>query len=151
VRGTAVFMSGKRAGVPVALLHNLKHNHVLHERILLMHVETLDLPAAAPEDRLTIKDLGEGFFFVHMSFGFSETPDVPKAMKDHMPPELAYDFARTTFFLGRESYAVAKDTTGFNRYRLALFSWLSRNSTAATAYFRLPPSRVVELGAQLTV
>jgi len=151
VPGTAVFLSGKRSGIPIALLHNLKHNHVLHERILLMHVETLDLPAVPPEQRLSIESLSEGFHFVTLRFGFSETPDVPAAMREHMPPELAYEHARTTFFLGRESYAVARDTVGFNRIRLAVFSWLSRNSTPATAYFRLPPSRVVELGAQLTV
>jgi KUP system potassium uptake protein len=151
VPGTAVFLSGKKAGVPVSLLHNLKHNQILHEHVILMHVETLDVPTVQKEDRVRVEDLGSGFHLLTVRFGFSETPDVPAAMKLHMPAGLSYDHARITFFLGRESYAVARDTRGFNRLRLAIFSWMSRNSTAATAYFRLPPSRVVELGAQLTL
>lgn len=151
VAGTAVFMSGKHSGVPTSLLHNLKHNHILHQRVLLLHVETLDTPAATGAERLVIEGLGEEIHFVHLRFGFSETPDVPAALKAHLPAAMRYDQAHTTFFLGRESYAVARDTRGLNRLRLALFAVLSRNATPATAYFRLPPSRVVELGAQLTV
>jgi KUP system potassium uptake protein len=151
VSGTAVFMSGKRSGVPISLLHHLKHNQTLHQRVLLMHVETLDSPVASNAERLVVEDLGEGIHSVHMRFGFSETPDVPATMKANLPEPLKYDPGRTTFFLGRETYAVGKDTHGFNRFRLGLFSLLSRNSTPATAYFQLPASRVVELGAQLTV
>jgi K+ transporter len=123
----------------------------LHQRVLLMHVETLDSPVAADDERLGVEDLGEGIHAVHLRFGFAETPDVPAAMKAHLPPALKYDQGRTTFFLGRETYAVAKDTRGFDRFRLGLFSVLSRNATPATAYFQLPASRVVELGAQLSV
>jgi KUP system potassium uptake protein len=151
VSGTAVFMSGKRTGVPIALLHHLKHNQTLHQRVLLMHVETLDSPVAGDAERLSVEDLGEGVHAVHLRFGFAETPDVPAAMKAHLPPALKYDQGRTTFFLGRETYAVAKDTRGFDRFRLGLFSVLSRNAIPATAYFQLPASRVVELGAQLSV
>lgn len=151
VAGTAVFMSGKRSGVPISLLHHLKHNQTLHKRVLLMHVETLDSPVASDGERLAVEDLGEGIHSVHMRFGFSETPDVPATMKAHLPAELKYEQGRTTFFLGRETYTVGKDTRGFNRFRLGLFSLLSHNSTPATAYFQLPASRVVELGAQLTV
>ena len=151
VAGAAVFMSGKRSGVPTSLLHNLKHNHILHQRVLLLHVETLNTPAATGAERVVVEELGEGIHFVHLRFGFSETPDVPAALKAHLPAAMRYDQGHTTFFLGRESYAVARDTRGLNRLRLALFAVLSRNATPATAYFRLPPSRVVELGAQLTV
>ena len=116
-----------------------------------MHVETLDSPVAGDAERLSVEDLGEGVHAVHLRFGFAETPDVPAAMKAHLPPALKYDQGRTTFFLGRETYAVAKDTRGFDRFRLGLFSVLSRNAIPATAYFQLPASRVVELGAQLSV
>jgi KUP system potassium uptake protein len=151
VSGTAVFMSGKRSGVPLALLHHLKHNQTLHQRVLLLHVETLDTPVATDDERLAVENLGEGIHALHLRFGFSETPDVPAAMKAHLPADLKYDQGRTTFFLGRETYAVGKDTRGFDRFRLGLFSLLSHNATPATAYFQLPASRVVELGAQLTV
>lgn len=152
VPGTAVYMSGKPDGVPIALLHNLKHNHVLHEQVILLNVQTLDVPKATPEERFVTETVGEGLHRVVLRYGFSEDPDVPKGLAAAAASQgKNYDPGKTTFFLGRESYAVGKKTSGFDRFRLAWYAWMSRNASPPTVAFRLPPSRVVELGAQLTL
>jgi KUP system potassium uptake protein len=151
VSGYAIYMSGKTGGIPLALLHNLKHNQVLHEKVLLLHVETLDASRATPEERFDVKELGEGFYLMHLRYGFSETPNVPKTLKLHMTGSLHYDPGKTTFFLGRETYAINKHLNVITKFRMVIFAWMTRNATPATAYFSLPPSRVVELGAQITL
>ncbi|MGC4016710.1 MAG: KUP/HAK/KT family potassium transporter [Luteolibacter sp.] len=151
VRGTAIFMTGQADAVPVPLLHNLKHNGVIHERLILLHVLTLDVAVAAKEERFEFKDLGQGFLNVILRFGFSEEPDVPQALKEGMPPEIGYHPGRTSFFLGRETIVTGKACTSKHRVRLAIFASMLRNATPASAYFKLPPNRVVELGAQVTL
>ncbi len=151
VSGTAVYMSGKGTQVPTALLHNLKHNQVLHEKLILLHVETLDQPRANPCEILTHVDLEDGLHRVTLRFGFTETPDVPNALKTYLPAVLKFQPGRATYFLGRESYGVGKNATFLDRIRLSLFAIMARNASPATAYFQLPPGRVVELGAQLTL
>lgn len=151
VRGTAIYMSGKTGGIPLALLHNLKHNQILHERVLLLHVETLDASHAMPEERYAAEELGQGLFLVHLRYGFSEKPNVPQSLKEFSCAGLPFDASKVTFFLGRETYVMGKSLTAMERVRLALFAWMTRNATPATAYFSLPPSRVVELGAQITL
>lgn len=151
VRGTAIFMTGQADAVPVPLLHNLKHNGVIHERLILLHVVTLDVAVAAPEERFSFKELGQGFYNVTLRFGFSEEPDVPVALKEGMPPEIGYHPGRTSFFLGRETIITSKASTSKHRLRLAVFASMLRNATPASAYFKLPPNRVVELGAQVTL
>jgi KUP system potassium uptake protein len=151
VRGTAIFMTGQADAVPVALLHNLKHNGVIHERVMLLHVLTLDAAVAAPEERFEFADLGQGFHNVKLRFGFAEEPDVPQALKENMPPEIGYHPGRTSFFLGRETIITSKQSTSKHRIRLAIFASMLRNATPASAYFKLPPNRVVELGAQVTL
>lgn len=151
VSGTAFYMCGKTGGIPLALLHNLKHNQVLHERVVLLHVETLDASHATDDEKCDIHELGMGFYLLHLRFGFSETPNVPAALKQHLTGDIKYEPNKSTFFLGRETYAVSRNLNVLDRIRLAIFAWMTRNATPATAYFSLPPSRVVELGAQITL
>lgn len=151
VSGTAVYMSGRGDTVPAALLHNLKHNQVLHERVVLLHVETLDQPYADADAAASHTDLGEGMHRVSLSFGFADTPDVPEALKTRLPEAVRFNPGKATYFLGRETYGVGKDAGTLDRLRLAIFATMARNASPATAYFRLPPGRVVELGAQITL
>ena len=151
VSGTAIYMSGKGTQVPTALLHNLKHNQVLHERVILLHVMTLDQPMADPDEMLDHEDLGEGLHRVTLRFGFAETPDVPSALKAHLPESIRFQPGKATYFLGSETYGVGKNATFIDHIRLSLFAMMARNASPATAYFQLPPGRVVELGAQITL
>jgi KUP system potassium uptake protein len=151
VPGTAIYMSGKGLQVPTALLHNLKHNQVLHERLILLHVMTLDQPRAGIGESLDYQELGEGLHRVTLKFGFAETPDIPKALKNWMPEAVRFQPGKATYFLGRETYGIGKNATFIDRIRLSLFAVMARNASPATAYFQLPPGRVVELGAQITL
>lgn len=151
VSGTAIYMSGKGTQVPTALLHNLKHNQVLHERVILLHVMTLDQPMADPNEILEHEDLGEGLHRATLRFGFAETPDVPAALKSRLPEDIRFQPGKATYFLGSETYGVGKNATLIDRIRLSLFAMMARNASPATAYFQLPPGRVVELGAQITL
>jgi len=151
VSGTAIYMSGKGLEVPTALLHNLKHNQVLHERLILLHVATLDQPWASRDETLDYQELGEGLHRVTLKFGFAETPDVPSALKARMPEAVRFQPGKATYFLGRETYGIGKNATFTDRIRLSLFEVMARNASPATAYFQLPPGRVVELGAQITL
>ncbi|MEN9974960.1 MAG: hypothetical protein RLZZ282_966 [Verrucomicrobiota bacterium] len=151
VPGTAIYMSGKGLEVPTALLHNLKHNQVLHERLVLLHVMTLDQPRAGCGESLGYQELGEGLHRVTLRFGFAETPDIPSALRTWMPEAVRFQPGKATYFLGRETYGVGKNATFIDRIRLSLFAVMARNASPATAYFQLPPGRVVELGAQMTL
>ncbi len=151
VHGTAVYMSGRGDTVPTALLHNLKHNQVLHEKVVLLHVHTLDQPYVNPSECAEHIDLGQGLHRVKLNFGFADTPDVPEALKKRLPEEFKFHPGKATYFLGRETYGVGKNASALDRIRLALFAIMARNASPATAYFRLPPGRVVELGAQITL
>lgn len=151
VSGTAIYMSGKGTQVPTALLHNLKHNQILHERVILLHVMTLDQPRACFDEALEHQEIGEGLHRVTMRFGFAETPDVPNTLKTRLPEEIRFQPGKATFFLGSETYGVGKKATFIDRIRLSLFALMARNASPATAYFQLPPGRVVELGAQITL
>jgi KUP system potassium uptake protein len=133
------------------MLHNLKHNQVLHERLILLHVITLDEPHATEANSLTHEENGEGLHRVVLRFGFADEPDVPNALKKHLPQAIRFQPGKATYFLGRETYAVGKKASLFDRIRLSIFATMARNASPATAYFKLPPGRVVELGAQLTL
>lgn len=151
VSGTAVYMSGKDTKVPTALLHNLKHNQVIHQQVILLHVATTDEPHAGGPGSMDHQDLGEGVHRVTLRFGFADSPDVPRALKELIPGELRFHPGKATYFLGRETYGVGKKASLFDRARLFLFAVMARNASPATAYFQLPPGRVVELGAQITL
>ncbi|MGE5236736.1 MAG: potassium transporter Kup [Acidobacteriota bacterium] len=150
VPGTAVFLSGTLHRTPPALLHNLKHNKVLHRRVVLLTVVTEEQPRVGKDERIEVKELGEGFFRVVLRYGFMETSDVPKALKRIKFKGLEFPPAETTYFLGKETI-LATSRPGMAIWRERLFALMSRNARAATAFFNLPPNRVVELGSQVEI
>ncbi len=145
---TAVFMARDPEGVPHALLHNLKHNGVLHEQTLLLNVQSLETPAATKKERLDVVDLGQGFYQVTVRFGFMETPDIPEALLGLPAFGLDPSPMKTTFFLGKETL-LPKRREGMSWLRKQLFALMARNSQTASSYFHLPPNRVIELGQQV--
>jgi len=150
VAGTAVFLSARADSVPGALLHNLKHNKVLHERVLITQVVVDDTPFVAEEKRLEVEKLGKGFFIVHIHHGFFETPDVPKALTDARRFGLAVDAETTTFFIGRETLVPAEHSVlpGWRRW---IYMQLAAGALSPARFYHLPPNRVIELGAQVTI
>jgi KUP system potassium uptake protein len=149
VPGTAVFMSGNAMGTPPALTHNLKHNHVLHERIVLLTARTQQTPRVDERDRIAVEPLGHGFWRATVTFGFMEEPDIPAALRLITDPQLQIDSKTVTYFLGRETLIPVRRIHHMALWREKLFVTMSKNAMTATNYFRLPPDRVVELGAQL--
>ncbi|WP_114393330.1 potassium transporter Kup [Oleisolibacter albus] len=150
VAGTAVFLTGNLGTVPHALLHNLKHNKVLHERVILMTLIMEEVPTVAPEQRLQVEKLGKGFFCVTARFGFMDEPDVPRALEACRAYGLAVDLDETSYFLGRETL-VPSSRPDLARWQEGLFIALSATALPATRFFRLPPGRVVELGTQIEI
>ncbi|MBS0461153.1 MAG: potassium transporter Kup [Proteobacteria bacterium] len=149
VEGTAVFLTPRGEHVPHALLHNLKHNKVLHERNVLLSVKTLDVAYADSEDACAVTELGNGFQRIVLSFGFAEEPDVPAALV-HGVCGQEFDMMDTTFFSSRESL-VAAQKAGMARWRDMLFAFMARNATSATDFFRIPGNRLVELGTKIEI
>jgi KUP system potassium uptake protein len=150
VTGTAVFLSARADAVPGALLHNLKHNKVLHERILITQVVVDDTPLVAPEKRLEVEKLGKGFFTVRIHHGFFETPDVPKALAEARRFGLAIDPETTTYFVGRETLLPAEHSS-LTHWRGWLYMQLASNALSPARFYHLTPNRVVEMGAQVTI
>jgi KUP system potassium uptake protein len=150
VPGTAVFMTNSAIGVPHALLHNLKHNKVLHERILLLTVRIEDVPYITHPSRLALEDLGQGFYRLIFHYGFMEDIDVPAALTQLEGCGPRYNMADTSFFLARQTLISTKHP-GMAIWREKLFSWMLRNSESAMEYFKLPSNRVVELGSQVEI
>jgi KUP system potassium uptake protein len=151
VPGTAVYMSGNRYGTPLALLHNLKHNKVLHEEVVLLTVRTEEVPYLTnPRDRVALENLHEGFWRAQIHFGFMEKPNVPVALDRVKQAGLRFDPMRTTYFIGRETI-LATRKRGLSSWRGSCFAWMTRNAGDVTSYFCLPPNGVVELGARVEV
>ncbi len=150
VPGTAVFLTANLDAVPHALLHNLKHNKVLHERNVLLTVEVLETPTAEDDERVAIEHLDDNFYKLTLRFGFAEDPDVPDTIESIQACGLPFDLMDTTFFLSRESI-VATDRPGMVRWRDKLFVFMQRNATPATAFFQIPGNRLVELGTQVEI
>jgi KUP system potassium uptake protein len=150
VPGTAIFLTANINAVPNALLHNLKHNKVLHERNVLMTVETLESPVAEYGERTEITALGNEFFRLTLRFGFAEEPDIPAALQSCSAKGLGFDMMDTTFFISRET-VVATDRAGMPLWRDRLFAFLARNASSATAFFRIPGNRLIELGTQVEI
>ncbi len=144
--GSAIFMTGSGAGVPPTLLHNLRHNKVLHASVVLLTVVTEEIPEVPDARRVEIEPLGSGFFRVTLRYGFVEEPDVPAAIALARGRGLPIDKDDITYFLGRETLLAAAKESGMAQWREALFSLMSKNAMRATAFFRIPPERVVELG-----
>jgi KUP system potassium uptake protein len=150
VPGTAVFMTANEEGVPNALLHNLKHNKVLHERNVILTVETVETPVAEAAERAHVEALGDSFYSLCLRFGFSEDPNVPRALLAIGECGLPFDLMDTTFFLSRES-VVATDRPGMALWRDRLFAFMQRNAVPATAFFQIPGNRLIELGTQVEI
>jgi len=148
VPGTAVVMTSDATGAPPVLLHHLKHNKLLHERVIMLSIQTADIPYVAAEERVTLRDYGDGFFFVVARYGFMETPAVQEIIEALKPLGLEVRVADTSYFLGRETL-LATGKEKLARWRKRLFILMARNARPATDYFGLPPNRVVELGAQI--
>ncbi|MBW3570879.1 MAG: potassium transporter Kup [Gemmatimonadetes bacterium] len=148
VGGTAVYMYGNPEGTPPALLHNLIHNKVLHERVVLLTVETEEIPMVDDEQRVEVSELGHGVFRVVLRYGFTEDPDIPSALALARDRGLTFKPMETSYFLGRETL-IASKSPGMALWREQIFALMSRNARSATSFFGLPPNRVVELGAQI--
>ncbi|MFO0760823.1 MAG: potassium uptake protein [Byssovorax sp.] len=148
VKGTAVFMASNPHGVPPMLLHHFKHTQVIHERLVLLTVLGLHVPEVAPADRVTVQDLGHGIFRVTVRYGFMQDPDVPSALRQCHRQGLDLVPERTSYFLGRETL-LPTGRAPMPRWSKTLFAFISRNARPATAYFGLPPNRVVEMGMQI--
>jgi KUP system potassium uptake protein len=150
VPGMAVFLTGQPDYVPGALLHNLKHNKVLHERVLFVTVSTLDEPEAGPARRSEVEELAPGIHRVMLRYGFMESPNVPRALSELTGCGVNYDPMQVSYFLGRETVVRAM-APKLSLWRLWLFLIMARNSVPATEFFRIPSDRVVELGVRVAI
>ena len=150
VPGTAVFMTGNLDFVPNALLHNLKHNKVLHEQVFFVNVRTLDVPQANPSDRATAEEVSPGIFKVSLCYGFMESPNVPRALERLSAQGIEVKPMQTSYFLGRET-VVSASLPKLRFVRRWLFLFMARNSVSATEFFRIPSDRVVELGVRVAI
>lgn len=150
VPGTAVFMASAATGVPSAMLHNIKHNKILHERIIILTVTIQDMPYVDEAERIVCKDLGEGFYRVKMRFGFLEETDVPATLDRVNLCGPKFDMMHTSFFLSRQTL-IASKMPGMAIWREKIFAWMLRNSASAMSFFKLPSNRVVELGSQVEI
>ena len=148
VRGTAVFMSSTKEGTPPVLLHHLKHNQVLHRQVVVLSIAAADEPWVAVEEQVKVEAFGHGFFRVEASSGFMQTPNVPALLLQARTQGLVCEPSTTSYYLGRETLLL-EGTSQLMRWRKVLFSFISKNAQSATAYFGIPPGRVVELGMQL--
>jgi KUP system potassium uptake protein len=162
VPGTAVFMTSDATVAPPVMLHHLKHNKVLHERVILMSIATQEIPTVPEAERIELKPLGQGFYTLIASYGFMESPDVPAVLAALRPLGLEIKVMDTTFYLGRETLiptrasrakraALAAKGLWMSMWRKKIFVLMTNNARSATAFFQLPPNRVVELGAQVQI
>ncbi|WP_448207747.1 potassium transporter Kup [Azospirillum sp. sgz302134] len=150
VPGTAVFLTSSPRGLPPSLLHNLKHNKVLHERVVLLTVEIEDVPYIAAAARFDVKPYAAGFFRVIVKYGFMEVPDIPLALRERRIPGLPFDPMDTTYFVSRETL-IPSNHPDLPHWQELLFLVLSKLSASASEYFHIPPGRVVELGMQIEI
>ena len=148
IEGTAVFMDSNPKGTPQALLHNLEHNKVLHERVILLSLIMREIPEVPDEERMKIEPLGENVYRVNADIGFSEEPNVPALLRSCDIGEAEFKLEETTFFLGRETM-LATQKPGMAIWREKLFAWMSRNAERAASYFHIPSDRVIEIGTQI--
>ena len=149
VPGLAVFLTGNQDYVPTSLLHNLKHNKVLHEKVMFVTVQTTDRPEESPEERATVEQLAPGIRRVMLRYGFMESPNIPRALED-LGPDQEFDPMQASYFLGRE-VLVPGMAPNFSWWRRWLFLWLARHAVPATEFFRIPSDRVVELGTRVAI
>ena len=151
VPGTGIFMTRDLTQVPVALLHALKHTKALHKRVIMMQVETEDVPHVPAERRLEIEEVGKGFYTMRVRYGFMDEPNVMRAMAQCRVQHFHINLMETSFFIGREKLRPRPRGTAFWRWRDRLFIFLTNLALDATEFFRIPPNRVVELGGQIEI
>lgn len=151
VPGSAVFMTGGQIGTPPMLLHHLAHNQVLHEQVVLLTIVTEEVPRVPAAERIEVTLLPSGFARLIVHYGYMQSPNVPVALRECEPFGLQVDIERTTFYLGRETLIPTREIKGMAFWREKLFTLMSRNSQQATAFFNIPPERVVELGQQVEI
>ena len=151
VKGTAIFLSTSPDTVPSALLHNLKHNQVLHERVLILNVKVEDVPHVEPAKRLDVKSSGKGFWRVVLHYGFMDEVDVPADLMRIESCGGGFSMMSTSFFLGRQKLVASRERPGMALWRERLFAWMMKSSESAMEFFKLPTNRVVELGSQLRI
>jgi len=151
VRNTAVFLSASPDGIPSALLHNLKHNQVLHERVLILTVVVEEVPYADADERLEVHAAAEGFYRVILHYGFMEEVDIPRDLAGLDSIGEPFNMMSTSFFLGRQKLIASRERPGMALWRERLFAWMSQSSESAMEFFKLPTNRVVELGSQLQI
>ena len=151
VRGTSVFLSTSADVVPAALLHNLKHNQVLHQRVLILNVKIEEVPQVSPEKRLEVHDAGEGFYRVILHYGYMEEVNIPGDLSRIDTCGEPFNMMSTSFFLGRQKLIASKKDPGMALWREKLFAWMLKSSESAMEFFKLPTNRVVELGSQLQI
>jgi KUP system potassium uptake protein len=150
VPGTAIFMNSGASGTPSALLHNIKHNKVLHERVVVLTVQIADVPYIDEAERYEISEVGDGFYRVVLRYGFMEETDVPAALKKRQMCGGPFEMMKTSFFLSRQTL-LASQKPGMAVWREKLFAWMMRNAATPMEFFRLPTNRVVELGSQVEI
>jgi len=149
VKGTSVFLSTSADAVPAALLHNLKHNQVLHERVIILNVKVEDVPYVATERRVEFHDAGQGFYRLVLHYGFMEEVDIPRDLALIKTCGEPFNMMSTSFFLGRQKLIASKKVPGMALWRERLFAWMLKTSESAMEFFKLPTNRVVELGSQV--
>ena len=150
VSGTSVFLTSAAEGVPPSLLHNLKHNHVLHQRVVLLTIETEPVPHVAPESRIDVIDLDHGFYRIVLHYGFMDEVDIPSELATTTDAGGPFKSMETSYFLARQTL-VASSQPGMAIWREKLFAWMVRNAESAMEFFKLPSNRVIELGSQVEI
>ncbi len=150
VPGTAIFMASSSVGVPSALLHNIKHNKIIHERVVILTVNIEDVPYVEPEDRVEVNDLGDGFYRLILHFGFMQETNVPVALKRVKECGMEFNMMQTSFFLSRQTL-LPSEKPEMMIWREKIFAWMLRNAATAMEFFKLPSNRVVELGSQMEI
>ena len=150
VGGTAVFLTPASEGAPSAMLHNIKHNHVLHERNILLTIVIEDKPYVTKGNRLLVKDMGKNFYWVRVFYGFMDTPDIPAALELCATHGLPFDMMSTSFFISR-ALIVSSPNPGMMKWREQLFMALSRNAMNAADFFKIPVNRVIEMGTKIEI
>jgi len=150
VPGTAIFLRSESDGVPHAMLHNLSHNKVLHERVIFLTVHTMEIPWIADKDCVQIHDLGHQCYQMNVRYGFKDEPDIPKVLALAEQSGLTFDMMETSFFVARQTI-IATPGKGMAMWREKLFVTMSRNARNAADYYQIPANRVIELGTQVEI
>jgi KUP system potassium uptake protein len=150
VHGSAIYLTNRLDVVPVSLLHNLKHNKILHERIVLMEVKTKNIPRVATANRVDVVHLGDNYHTITVNYGFMEDPNLPRALDDCAVKQLRFNMMDTSFFIGRFTI-VPKKKAQWRKLETKVFETMHRNALPPTEFFRIPPNRVIELGTQVEV